>query len=274
MSIQVGRLESLCRFRSADSNRCVDSGRPTRIAASIQVGRLESLCRFRPADPTPPKIRRGRPEPKGPTQHLALAQPLRPSLITATAFLICSRVSVSVEIKPHCLALAPETESVKHRDRTKEQPKDCHTVSVEGMSRLVGNCPRLDMYLPSQTSKEQPVPFWSVKPTHVEAEANMELIYVAVSVGVSTGIIGELHDKGVGVMLGSYINPESTVKVILPLYVNHRTLEFGDQLLYYKPAEAPDEKKRKALEEVDPLADFVRNRQEARKRRKESRAPP
>ena len=48
------------RFTAADSNRCVDSGRPTRIAwsirvgcrqsLSIQVGGLESLCRFRSAD--------------------------------------------------------------------------------------------------------------------------------------------------------------------------------------------------------------------------------
>ena len=45
---------------SADSNRCVDSGRlspiavdsrrPTRIAASIHVGRLESMRRFTSAD--------------------------------------------------------------------------------------------------------------------------------------------------------------------------------------------------------------------------------
>jgi len=44
-SIQFGRLESLCRFGAAYSNRLVDSGRPTRIALSIQVGRFESPCR-------------------------------------------------------------------------------------------------------------------------------------------------------------------------------------------------------------------------------------
>ena len=219
-------------------------------------------------------IQAGRPEPKGPTQHLTLAQPLGPASPTAPAFLICSRVSVSGEIKPHCLALAPETESVKHRDRTKEQPKDCHPVTVEGMDRLVEYRLYFDMYLQAQTSKEKPAPFWNVKPTHVEAEANMELIYVAVSVGVSTGIIGELKDTGDGVMLGSCINPESTVKVTLPLYLNHRRLAFGDQLLYYKPAEAPEEKKRKTLEEVDPLAAFVKNGQEVRKRRNERRGPP
>jgi hypothetical protein len=65
VSIRVGRLESHCRFgsahrvcggpreqvrrsRSADSNRCVDSRRPTRIAASILFCRLECLCRFGP----------------------------------------------------------------------------------------------------------------------------------------------------------------------------------------------------------------------------------
>ena len=171
------------------------------------------------------------------------------------------------------MALALETESVKHRGRTKEQPKDCHTVIVEGMGPLMEKRPYFDMYLPAQTSVEKPVPFWNVKPTSVKAEANMELISVAVSVGVSTGIIGELRDAGDGVMLGSCINPESTVKVTLPLFLNHRRLEFGDQLRYYKPAEVIEEKKRKTLEQVDSLADFVKISQEARKRRKERRVP-
>ena len=46
MSIHVGRLESLCRFGAALSNRSVDSGRLPRIVLSIRVGRLESLCRL------------------------------------------------------------------------------------------------------------------------------------------------------------------------------------------------------------------------------------
>ena len=48
--IRVGRDESRCRFGSAASNCCVDSGRPTRIALSFRVGRFESLCRFGSAD--------------------------------------------------------------------------------------------------------------------------------------------------------------------------------------------------------------------------------
>ena len=46
LSIPVGRLESLCRFTSADLIRCVESRRPTCIVASILAGRLESLRRF------------------------------------------------------------------------------------------------------------------------------------------------------------------------------------------------------------------------------------
>ena len=171
------------------------------------------------------------------------------------------------------MALAPETETVKHRDRTKEQPKECHTVIVEGMGPLMEKRPYFDMYLPAQTSAEKPVPFWNVKPTSVKAEANMELISVAVSVRVSTGIIGELRNTYDGVMLGPSVNPESTVQVTLPLFLNHRRLEFGDKLRYYKPAEVPEEKKRKTLEEIDPLADFVRTTQEAGKRRKGGRGP-
>jgi hypothetical protein len=46
LSTQVGRLESLSRFTSADSNRVVDSGRPSRNAQTIQFVRLESLIQF------------------------------------------------------------------------------------------------------------------------------------------------------------------------------------------------------------------------------------
>ena len=60
VSIRAGRLESVSRFRSADSDRYVDSGRAPR---------------------RPPKIHRGRPEPKGPIYHLPFAQPRRPYLI-------------------------------------------------------------------------------------------------------------------------------------------------------------------------------------------------
>ena len=170
------------------------------------------------------------------------------------------------------MALAPETETVKHRDRTKEQPKESQSVKVEGMGGLFEDCPIFDMYLPEQKGLAKPVPFWTVKPTHEEAEANMELIWVAVSVGVSTEITGKLNLKSAGELLTSYINPESTVKVTLPLYANHRHLYFGDQLRYYKPAEEPEEKKRK-VQVADCIADFVKNRVEAQKKPRILRIP-
>ena len=213
----------------------------------------------------------GRPERNGPPQDLAPGVASRPSLPTAPAFLICSRVSVSGPIEPYCLALAPETDTPKHRDRTKEQPKDCYSVSVEGLGGLAG-CPRFDMYLPrQQATLEKPVPFWSVKPTHIQAEANMELIEVAVTVRVSAGIKGELKETSPGVMLESYISPETLVKVVLPVFVNRRTLEKREQLFFYKKAEAPEEKKQTVAEPVDSLTAFVKNRAEARKRRKVDR---
>ena len=137
-------------------------------------------------------------------------------------------------------------------------------MKVEGMSVLTEDCPCFDMYLPEQKGLAKPVPFWTVRPTHVEEEANMELIWVAVSVGVSTAIEGQLNLTKSGEMLRSYITPESTVKVTLPLYVNHRLLEFGDQLLFYKPAENRPETKRKE-KVVDDVAAFVQSL--AKKRR-------
>ena len=161
------------------------------------------------------------------------------------------------------MALAPESEAPKHRDRTKEQPKDVHSVKVEGMDAIFEDCPFFDMYLTGSSGSAKPVPFWGVRPVHVEEEANMKLIWVAVSVGVSTGIQGPLHLEASGEMLRSYISPESTVKVILPIFVNHRLLEFGDELRFYTPAVKPDEKKRK-VEVADDLADFVKDRAAAR----------
>ena len=168
-------------------------------------------------------------------------------------------MSVSGNILPYKLALCPETEGVKHRDHSKPQPDDCHTVEVHGMSGAVQNCPIFDMYLAKQDRLEKPVPFWGVKVTHDEKEANMELIYVEVTLGVSTEIVGALKGTSSAITLETYINPYSTVKVKLPLYVNHRALVFGEKLFFYKPAGKPIEKKRKDTEEVDPLADFVKS---------------
>ena len=45
----------LARFTPTDSSRCVDSGRPIQIAVSIHIGQLESMRRFRSAG-RPPRI--------------------------------------------------------------------------------------------------------------------------------------------------------------------------------------------------------------------------
>jgi hypothetical protein len=191
---------------------------------------------------------------------LAPAQPMRPTLPTAPAFLICSRLSVPGHIDPLCLALAPETDHVKHRDYSKPEPKDIRAVVVEGLGSILEECPSIDIYLGKHSSSEKPVPFWHVKPIEKKEDANMELIKVAVTVWASAGIRGPVKDQGVGTMLDSYMNPEATVKVILPVFVNTKRLEFGEQLFYYKPAEPTEERKRKPVEEVDNLAEWVKQR--------------
>ena len=115
-------------------------------------------------------------------------------------------------------------------------------MKVEGLGAILDNCPSIDIYLGRLSSLEKPVPFWHVEPTDVQEDANMELIQVAVAVGVSAEIRGRFKGQGVGIMLDSYINPEATVKVILPLFVNTSCLEFGDQLVFYKKPEATEEK--------------------------------
>ena len=80
-------------------------------------------------------------------------------------------------------------------------------MEVSGMSGAVQNCPIFDMYLAKQDRLEKPVPFWGVKVTHDEDEANMELIYVVVTLGVSTEIVGALKGTSSAITLETYINP-------------------------------------------------------------------
>ena len=124
------------------------------------------------------------------------------------------------------------------------------------------------MYLGKHSSSEKAVPFWHVKPIEKEEDANMELIKVSVSVWASAGIKGAWNNQSAGTMLDSYINPETTVRVVLPVFVNHKRLEFGEQLKYYKPAEPNEEKKRKPVEEVDNLAEWVKGRDGADKKKR------
>ena len=122
------------------------------------------------------------------------------------------------------------------------------------------NCPSFRVFLGKLASLEKAAPFWHVKPIEKKEDANMELIKVSVSVWASAGIKGAWGNHSAGTMLDSYINPEATVKVILPVFVNTKRLEFGEQLKYYKPAEPNEEKKRKPVEEVDNLAEWVKQR--------------
>ena len=112
------------------------------------------------------------------------------------------------------------------------------------------------------------MPFWHVELIEKKEDANMELITVSVSVWASAGTKGAWNNQSAGTMLTSYINPETTVRVVLPVFVNHKRLEFGEQLKYYKPAEPNEEKKRKPVEEVDNLAEWVKGRDGAGQKKK------
>ena len=164
----------------------------------------------------------------------------------APAFLICSGVSVSGPIARLCLALALETDQVKHVDASEEPARDAHKVEFENMASLMGSpCPSFRIYLGRLASSEKPAPFWHVKSTDVPEEANMELTPVAVSVQVSAAMTGRFKSEGAGTMLQSYVAPEVDVTVILPVYVNNRAIEFGETLCLYKEAVEKEEKKGK-----------------------------
>ena len=172
----------------------------------------------------------------------------------APAFLICSGVSVSGPIARLCLALAPETDQVKHVEEKDKPPNDAHKVAFENMPSLTASpCPSFRIYLCKLSSQERPAPFWHVKSTDVLEDANMELTKVAVNVQVSAAMRGGFKKEGAGTMLESYVCPEVEVTVILPVYVNNRAIEIGEKLCFYKEAEEIEQKKRKAPEAVDSL---------------------
>ena len=129
----------------------------------------------------------------------------------------------------------------------KEPPKDGHHVEFEGLGSLMGEpCPSFRVFLGKLLSSDKAAPFWHVKPTDVEEDANMVLTTIAVAVRVSAAMRGQFKQEGDCTMLEHYICPEVEVKVILPLYVNNRALEIGETLCVYKEAVASEEKQRKA----------------------------
>jgi hypothetical protein len=179
----------------------------------------------------------------------------------APAFLICSGVSVSGLIERLCLALSPETDSVKHVDAGDEPAKDSHKVEFEGMTSLMGEtCPYFRVFLGKLLSSEKAAPFWHVKPTDAEEDANMVLTKIAVAVRVSAEVRGEFKSQGACTMLQHYVSPEVEVKVILPLYVNSRTIEKGEKLCFYKKADESEQKERKAPEEIDTISAWKQQR--------------
>ena len=54
-------------------------------------------------------------------------------------------------------------------------------------------------------------------------------------------------------MLQSYVAPEVDVTVILPVYINNRAIEIGEELCSWREAEEIDKKEPKAPEAVDSL---------------------
>ena len=158
------------------------------------------------------------------------------------------------------MAFAPETDSVKHVDAGDEPKPDSLPVAFEGMRSLMGeNCPSFRIFLGKMMSSEKPSPFWHVKPTDAEEDANMIQTTIAVAVRVSADIRGDFKKEGACTQLEHHLCPEVEVKVVLPLYVNFRTIEKGEKLCFYKPAES-DKKERKAPEEINTLAKWKKQR--------------
>ena len=163
------------------------------------------------------------------------------------ASLISSGVSVSGRTRRLQLALAPETDNVTHGDPGDEAPKDSHPVEFEGMESVMGEtCPSFRVFLGRLSSAEKPAPFWHVERTDAEEDANMGLAKIAVAVRVSAEIRGHYTSEGVCKNLGHYVSPDVEVQVILPLFVNSRSLEREDKLCYYNKKTEKEKEEQKA----------------------------
>ena len=114
------------------------------------------------------------------------------------------------------------------------------------------------IYLGKVTSAEKPAPYWQVTQTPNRNEANMEEIKVEVTVSVSADLRGRFETEGAGAMLRSYVEPETHVKVILPVLVNNKHIEATGRLFIYEEAKKVEEKKREAPQVIDGLAEWKR----------------
>ena len=159
------------------------------------------------------------------------------------------------------MALAPETDSVKHVDAGDEPAKDSHKVEFEGMGTLMGEpSPYFRVFLGKLASLEKAAPFWHVKPTDADEDVNMVLTKIAVAVRVSAEMRGEFSNQRAGKMLEHYVSPEVEVKVILPLFVNSRDIEKGEKLYFHEIRAENKQEERKAPEEIDAISAWKKQR--------------
>ena len=115
------------------------------------------------------------------------------------------------------------------------------------MESLMGEtCLSFRVFLGRIASAEKPAPFWHVERTDAEEDANMVQTTIAVAVRVSADIRGEFKHEGACTQLEHHLCPEVEVKVILPLYVNSRTIEKGEKLCFYKKTEMEKNMDRRA----------------------------
>ena len=106
--------------------------------------------------------------------------------------MICSGVTVAGDIRRLCFAFAPATDRAEKIDsktelgKDKIEPgKDDIEVRFENLEEFLGTPAPFRIFLGRVTSLEKSAPYWSVKQTSNEDEANMEDIDVVVTLGVS-----------------------------------------------------------------------------------------
>ena len=88
----------------------------------------------------------------------------------------------------------------------------------------------------------------------------MVVIHVAVSVSFTGVLQGALQREHAFIALAPQVQPDSSVKVILPVLVNHKAIDAQSRLWVYEAKAEKDDKRKHEVIPIDGLAEWKKQR--------------
>ena len=96
--------------------------------------------------------------------------------------------------------------------------------------------------------------------TETEDDANMVVVHVAVSVTFTGELQGAMQTEHAAICFAPRVQPDSTVKVILPVLVNHKAIDARMRLQAYEAKAEKDDKRKHEVTPIDGLAEWKKQR--------------